>query len=350
MKKSILSLFVAGLFGCTGTAVVLQEDTEDVGELIEATVDSMRVYYAEQGQQKFDFIINFMAARPSCAAESPLLLLTETSQCLTDEQKLRRRACMENQAAHANCDALLAAQRAVVSPQITQPRQMTVSLINAVASYQRALAKVLRDENYDTAADLQDLRSRLLELNNRVRELGGEEPEEESEDEELDLQIGAIGAIVDLIASSNEDTADFNALRSIVVDRGPAIDAALESLLSTYERIDRPLTDLFARSITERSRNIYNDMTVAEREAMDFEERAEFLRAIYEAEFLRQNAAARPDAIATGLRGLIRSHKQLQKGFSGDLTSEQRRRIAEENRRQLKAVFESMRKIIDLFA
>ena len=349
MKRVILVAMAAVLSGCTGTAVVLQEDAESFAEVVDAAVDATRAYYDQQGQQRFDYLIEFLAARPSCNVESPLLILTTEGRCLTDEEKLRRRDCRDDATAHSDCAVLLRVQSVAASPQITQPRQTTISLLRAVASYQRALSRVLKDETYDTAADLRDLESRLDELKNKIDELAGDDTSTEDSDEQLGKQINAVGTIVDLVRTAIEDNADFKALRVLVLDRGPAIDAALEELLSTYERVDQPYSELLARREIERNRRAYNDTPVHERGQLSFDERETLIRAIYEPELARLNAAAKPDTIAAGLRGLIRSHRKLQQGFKGDLTPAQRARIAQENQKQVEAAFRSMLSIVKLF-
>jgi len=79
------------------------------------------------------------------------------------------------------------------------------------------------------------------------------------------------------------------------------------------------------------------------------EQRQGRLKEIYDAEFERIRIAAAPNPLAEGLRGLIANHKSLQEAFKGNLTPEQRQRIAKQNRNQLKAVFKSVLGIVKVF-
>ncbi len=369
MRQTIPGLVFFGLlaafsFGCTGASVVVQQDTSDVAGLIDESVSATRDYYRDLGQQQFDFLVEFIAARPSCGVESPLLLLTAEDRCLTDAEKLLRRQCLAD-ANLPECLPLLAAREVPVSPDVTQPRQTTVTLLATLASYQRALGRVLGDPAYDTAADFSDVVSRLDELCNQVAELAAVAAGEDEtgtrscdtldakairdKDAALGQQIAAAGALLDLVRRANEDRADFEALRRIVAEKGPAVDAALDSLLASYEQVDAPFADLLARREIERKRREYNDMTPEARSALPQEARERLVREIYEPELARLQAASQPDALAAGLRGLIRSHRKLEASFRGNLTELQRRRAAAENQQQVKAAFQSMLSIVKLF-
>lgn len=357
----LLGLLAICTSGCTGQAVVIQQDTADVAGLIDESVTATREYYRVLGQKQFDFLVEFIAARPSCGVESPLLLLTAEGRCLTDAEKLLRRDCMVD-ASLPDCLPLLAVREVPVSPDVTQPRQTTVTLLATLASYQRALAKILADRTYDIAADFADVISRLGELCNQVTELtaiaaGDDEPRTGScdaldvraitdKDAALGQQVAATGALLDLVRRANEDRADFEALRTIVAGKGPAVDAALESLLSTYEQVDAPFADLLARREIERRRRAYNDLSVDERGLLPQEERERLVRGIYEPDLARLPAVSQPDAVAAGLRGLIRSHEKLEESFRGNPTPAQRRRAAAENQQQIKAAFQSMLSIV----
>jgi len=357
-------LFSAFSFGCTGASVVVQQDTGDITGLIDESVTATREYYRDLGQRQFDFLVEFIAARPSCGAESPLLVLTTEDRCLTDAEKLLRRECLAD-ANLPECLPLLAAREVPVPPDVTLPRQTTVTLLAALASYQRALARVLGDPTYDTAGDFADVVSRLGELCNQVVELAaiasGEDRAQAGscdtldvraitdEDAALGQQATAAGALLDLVRQANEDRADFKALRTIVAEKGPAVDAALESLLASYERVDAPFADLLARREIERKRRAYNDMTPEARGALSQEARERLVREIYEPELARLQAASEPDALAAGLRGLIRSHRKLEASFRGDVTESQRRRAAAENQQQVRAAFQAMLSIVRLF-
>ena len=280
----LFGLFAAISFGCTGQAVVVRQDTADVAGLIDESVTAAREYYRDLGQRQFDFLVEFIAARPSCGVESPLLLLTTEDRCLTDDEKLLRRDCLAD-ASLPDCLPLLAAREVPVSPDVTQPRQTTVTLLGTLASYQRALSKVLDDPTYDTAGDFADVVSRLGELCKQLSELaaiasGDTEPQAGSCDAldvkaitdrnaALGQQVEAAGALLDLLRQANEDRTDYEALRATVADKGPAVDAALETLLATYEQVDVPFSTLLARREIERRRRQYNDLSVDARSAGD---------------------------------------------------------------------------------
>lgn len=349
MRLAIVVAVMMSLFGCNGTALVLEEDTEPVSELIDQSINAVRTFYANQGQQRLDFLIEFLAARPSCGVESPLLILATESRCLTNIEKVRLRECRSDAGAHTDCVNLLKVQSVSVSSQLTQSRQTTVTLIGVVASYQQVLSKVLQDKKLDTTTELNGLQSRLKELHNRVNELRGDNSSTDESSQELEKQIEVIGELVNLIRDADEKSTDFEKLKAVVLNKGPTIDLALEKLLTTYEKVDKPFSDLLARREIEHSRQVYNDLDPSQREQLSNKEREQRIRAIYEPEMKRLNLAASPDALAVGLQGMIKSHKKLQEGFKGDLTDDQRRRIAKENQDQLKAVFKTMFNIVKLF-
>jgi hypothetical protein len=369
MRQAIPGLIFSGLvaicsIGCTGQAVVVQQDTSDVVGLIDESVTATREYYRDLGQKQFDVLVEFIAARPSCGVESPLLLVPAEDRCLTDDEKLLRRDCMAD-ASTPECLRLPAVREVPASPDVTQPRQTTVTLLATLASYQRALARVLNDPTYDSAGDFADVVSRLGELCNQIAELAaiaggdGEAPGGSCDaldvraitdkDTALGQQAAAASTLLDLVRRANEDRADYAALSGIVAEKGPAVDAALESLLSTYEQVDAPFADLLARREIERKRREYNDMSADERSALPQEARERLVREIYEPELARLQAVSQPDAIAAGLRGLIRSHQKLEESFRGNLTESQRKRAAAENQQQVRAAFQSMLSIVKLF-
>lgn len=348
-RLTILTAVCLAAGACTASAVVLQEDAESVSELIDASVTATRKYYEHQGEMRFNYTVGFLAARPSCAAESPLLIKTSDGNCLSSAEKKIRLECKADSSFHADCDSLLQVQPLKISPQRSQSRQTIISLIAAIAAYQRTLARVLKDETFNTAVDLNNLRSRLNELSNKVRALRSDETSTEETDEELAMQVAVIGALVDLLQRADQDLADFAALETIVSQNGPAIGMALEALLKNYEKVDKPFADLLARQEIERKRVSYNRMSEDERNELEYEEREYLIRDILEPELIRLKSAARPDPLAAGLRGVIRSHKKLQRGFSGDLTTAQKKRIAEESQQQLKAAFSAMFSIVKLF-
>jgi len=337
------------LCGCTGTAVVLKEDTQAVDELIDQSMEETRSFYGKLGRQRLDYLIGFMAARPSCAAESPLLILPAQSRCLTGTEKMRWRECGGDPAAHRDCKTLLTAQQVIVSPQLAQPRQTTLNLIGVIASYQQAMMNVLQDEEFDTKAELKNLQSRLGSQQKRIDKLRSDESSTQETRKELDKQIDAIGTLTDLIRDAHQQASDFAKLKTLILNNGPAIDQALERLLETYEKADKPFSDLLARQEIERARREYNSLGPERRAELTTEMREQRIRAIYEPELLRLALTAGPDALAVGLRGLIASHKALQEGFKGNLTSEQRKRIAKEAQHQLKAAFKAMLNVVKLF-
>jgi hypothetical protein len=359
----LFGLFAAISFGCTGQAVVVRQDTADVAGLIDESLTAAREYYRDLGQKQFDFLVEFIAARPSCGVESPLLLLTTEDRCLTDDEKLLRRDCLADSSL-PDCLPLLAAREVPVSPDVTQPRQTTVTLLGTLASYQRALSKVLDDPTYDTAGDFADVVSRLGELCRQLSELaaiaaGDTEPQAGSCDAldvkaitdrnaALGQQVEAAGALLDLLRQANEDRTDYEALRATVADKGPAVDAALETLLATYEQVDVPFSTLLARREIERRRRQYNDLSVDARSALPQEARERLVREIYEPELARLQSASQPDPLAAGLRGVLRSHRKLEESFRGNLTAAQRKRAAAENQQQIKAAFQSMLSIVKL--
>ncbi|MCH9695238.1 MAG: hypothetical protein K0U72_12080 [Gammaproteobacteria bacterium] len=347
MKAFFVPVLLAGLAGCSSTAEVLKEDSEAVVKLIDASLTTTRHYYDNLGQQQFDYMIEFLAARPSCNAESPLLYKADESRCLTSDEKLLWRDCQASEA--DACTEWKKIRPASFSPQANQRRQTMVSLIATVANYQQALANILEDETFDTASDLKDLNSRLNELKNQIDELKGDTSAEDEAKEELEKQLGAVGTLIDLVRNAEQDQADFAKLKKLVTTKAPAVDVALESLLSSYEKVDKPMSDNFARRRTEITRNTYNRMPLDERLELSQEEREDILRGIYEPESQRLSNASRPDSLAAGLRGLIRSHKTLQAGFAGNLTKEQRARIAKKNKQQVKAAFKAMLNIVKLF-
>lgn len=349
MRPVIIPTILVFLAGCTGTQTVLKQDTDDLNEVISTTTDAMRAYYAKQGQDRFDFVINFVAERPSCGGSSSLVVLLQESRCLTSDERRRRLDCREDRNAHDDCGVLLDSTLVVrIAPELTQPRQTTITLIKVVASYQRALGRILRDDTFDTAAEINDLQSRLEELNEKVSEFLEKEASEIGSDE-LNQQVTAVGALLDILRGMEQEQADFEALRGVITAKGPAVDAALQTLLRTYVTVDLPESRRLERSMLERIQRAYSDMTVEERAELTFEERVLRLRAIHEPELARINAAATPDALAKALRGLIKGHKQLQEAFKGNLTKEQRQRIADENSKQLKATFQSILNIVKLF-
>ena len=360
---ALFGLFAVISFGCTGQAVVVRQDTADVTGLIDESVTAAREYYRDVGQQQFDVLVEFIAARPSCGVESPLLLLTAEDRCLTDDEKLLRRDCLADSSL-PDCLPLLAARELPVSPDVTQPRQTTVTLLGTLASYQRALSGILDDPAYDTAADFADVVSRLGELCKQLSELAaiaaGDAEARADSCEALDVkaiteknaalgqQVAATGALLDLVRQASEDRADFEALRATVADKGPAVDAALEELLATYEQVDVPFSNLLARREIERRRREYNDMSVDVRSALSQESRERLVREIFEPELARLQSASQPDPLAAGLRGVLRSHRKLEESFRGNLTAAQRKRAAAENQQQIKAAFQSMLSIIKL--
>lgn len=348
-----LLLLIAGamsLLGCTGTAVVLKEDTRTFTELVDESMAATRAYYMQQSRQRLDVLVDFLAARPSCGVESPLLILTAESRCLTDAEKLQRRDCNENPNAHANCQTLKDAKQVTVSSRLAQPRQTTLSLIGIVSRYQYSLSLVLEDEEFDTAADLKKHWSSLKELQNRIEQLRGDKASSAaSRNKELEQQLKAVGAMIDLARDAHQQSAGYKELKALMLTEGPMIEQALEHLLATYEKVDKPFTELLARREIERNRREYNNLGAQRRAQLSFKKRQQLIRAIYQAELERQSLAERPDALAAGLRGLLESHRKLQEGFKGNLTEAQRKRIARENREQIKAALRAMVGIAKLF-
>ena len=361
MRASFLLSFCTVLFGCGGgTAVILQEDSQELVELAQDALTSARTFYMEQALARYDYLIEFLAARPSCKAVSPLLLHATEDRCLSDDEITRRRDCEADVSDASNeCDVLRRTTEVVVSIRSTQPRQTTLSLITIVAAYQNTLAKILEDEAFDTAADLSALNSRIGELKNQLEELKSIFDDSGSAtsssgnsadtNTELEGQIAAVGAIGDLIRSAEADKKDIQALKKTILTNGPKIDSTLESLLATYEQVDRPFADLLERRAIESARNKYNRMSTEKRAKMSNTARAAQLKSIYNTEFERLTRASSPDPLAEAIRGLIVSHKNLQEGFRGNLTPEQKRRIAKENREQLKATFKSILNVVKVF-
>lgn len=349
MRPILISTILLLLAGCTGTQTVLKEDADDLNEMIGTTTDAMRAYYAKQGQDRFDFLINFIAERPSCGGSSSLVISLRDSRCLTDDELRTRMDCPDDPPEQSECDHLVNSTIVVrIAPELTQPRQTTITLIRVVASYQRALGKILKDETFDTAAEINDMQSRLEELNERVSEFLDEDADEIGSDE-LSQQITAVGALLDILRGIQQDRNDFEALKRLISAKGPAVDEALRALLRTYVSVDLPESRRLERSLLERTQRAYSDMTPDARAELPFDERVRRLRAIHEPELARINAAATPDALAKAMRGLIKGHKQLQEGFKGNLSKEQRQRIAEVNRKQLKETFRSILNIVKLF-
>jgi hypothetical protein len=349
-----LLLLIAGvmsLLGCTGTAVVLKEDTRTFTDLVDESMTATRAYYMQQSRQRLDVLVDFLAARPSCGVESPLLILTAESRCLTDAEKLQRRDCDKNPNAHANCWTLTEKVREVtISSRLAQPRQTTLSLIGIVSMYQYSLSKVLEDQEFDTAAELKKHWSSLKELKNRIKQLQGDKASPgESRTKELAQQLDAVGALIDLVRDAHQQAAGYAELKALVFNKGPMIERTLEDLLETYEKVDKPFSDLLARREIERDRREYNNLGAQQRARLSFKKRQQLVRAIYQADLDRRSLAERPDALAAGLRGLLESHRKLQEGFKGNLTEAQRKRIARENREQIKAALRAMVGIAKLF-
>lgn len=349
MRKTFAFLVIIGLWGCTGTTAVLKEDTQALTEQIDQSMAATRTFYAQLGRQRLDYLIEFLAARPSCTVESRLLILPRESRCMTQAERLRWRDCGGNPKSHGDCQILLAAQEVIVSPQLTQPRQTTLTLMGVVTSYLQMMLEALQDETFDTAADLKELQSRLGTLRDRISKLRGDSASTKQSDQELDEQLDAVGKLMDLIRNADQAAANFTKLKRLVLERGPAVNRALRRLLETYEQADKPFFDLMARHEIERARREYNDLGPQSRGQLTTEIREQRIRAVYEPELRRLEQAALPDALAVGLRGLIESHEALQKAFQGNLTPEQRRRAAREVRRQLKVAFKTMIGVVKLF-
>jgi len=360
----LILLTGTGFIGCTGQQVILQEDTEEFVDVAQETIQAVRTFYDDQARARYEFMIEFLAERPSCRAASFVYLHPDKSQdrCLNDAERTKLRDCRNDPAPDTQCQILKKSSRITISPRSAQPSQTTISLLAIVAAYQRTLGKILEDETFDTTADLKSLKSRLDELNNQIDELkavfdGGSastnaddsSDDTQSGDSALNEQFEAVGALIDILRNAGADQADYEALRKVVVEQGPKLDQALESLLARYEQVDQQFGALLTRRAEERSRRDYNDLEESGRARLTKEQRQGRLKEIYDAEFERIRIAAAPNPLAEGLRGLIANHKSLQEAFKGNLTPEQRQRIAKQNRNQLKAVFKSVLGIVKVF-
>jgi len=349
IQKTFTFLTVMGLWGCTGTTSVLKEDTQALTEQIDQSMAETRAFYEQQGRQRLDYLIGFLAARPSCTVESRLLILPRESRCMTQTERLRWRDCGSDPNSHGDCGILLTAREVIVSPRLTQPRQTTLTLMGAVSSYLQTMLEILQDDTSNTATELKSLQSRLGTLRDRVNKLRDDSASTEKSDQELDKQLDAIGNLVDLVRNADHQARDFTKLKQLVLEQGPAVNRALQRLLETYEKADKPLFDLMARHEIERARREYNDLGPESRAQLTTEIREQRIRAVYEPELRRLEQAALPDALAVGLRGLIASHEALQEAFKGNLTREQRQRAVQEVRRQLKVAFKTMAEVVKLF-
>jgi hypothetical protein len=337
------------MVGCTGRAMVLKEDSGEFNDLVENSIYETRQYYMQQGVRRLDFLIGFIADRPSCGADSTLLFLLAEDRCLSGNERALYIECSVDANAHPDCKKLTGVLE-ISLERTVQPRQSALTLLGVVARYQEALAALLADDGHDTASELKAIQTQLTKLQDALASRKGGASSVLGQGKELKQQVSAIRSLVGLIQGLVQNQKDFEALREIVLDTGPQIDQQLSDLLSTYQKVDKPFDDLLARSEIERNRMEYNRLKTEGRAKLSRTQREKRLNKIFSLQLARWNAMTRPDALAVGLQGVIESHQALQEGFKGNLTAEQKRRIAEKNRELLKAAFQSMLEIVKIFS
>ncbi|VAW73545.1 hypothetical protein MNBD_GAMMA12-2189 [hydrothermal vent metagenome] len=348
MRIVMVLSFTLLLSGCSGKGQVLKEDADTFSILLEETMIVTRDFYARLGKVKLDLFVHFMATRVHCDPDAQVFIIRSQNRCLSDNEIKKRLACKKSVRAHSNCKVLLSAKSFEVAKNFMQPRQSLVTLIGVLVSYQDILSKLLVDKKYDSKKQLEKLSDKLLGLRKKLSKYR-EKKLTKIDEEALTAKLTAIGNFADLVRSINRNKRIVSNIREVLKKQAPLIEQSFQSLLSRYVKRDRPILNGIIRQKTTRARGRYRRLSSQQRKSLLYDRRRQMISEIYEGDWIRLEQSSQPDVLAVSLQVLVVSHQKLVNAFNGNLTNEQKKRAAKINRRYLVSIIRSMSKIVKAF-
>lgn len=344
-KTVICMLMIIQLSGCSGHHAIFKKDTEELNRQIDSTLQATHAFYRKLEQQKINFLIDFMASHPACTIEPDLHILLTEYRCLSKQEIQQLARCRNNSKPQTQCQTLSTTVSFPLIPGKNRSRHTTISLLGLVTSYQHALSKVLIDRTYDISPELKIIRRGLQALGKQT--LNSTTPASlANRPAKSDKPLQAVNALSNMMVNTHTQQQRFKDVQTLVIEKGPAIEQALQDILDTYVNSDRNISILYELQLIQKSRQEYNRLSLSQRLAMGTQQRKLIIRRYYQQAREQYRQEQQVDAISLGLRELINSQKQLRAGFKGTLTNSQRQRIAGENQAQLKAMLKSIFDIV----
>jgi hypothetical protein len=337
------------LTGCAATATVLKEDAAELTVATGRVVAAGRDFYGELQTARRDFLLEIMAHDANCGFALTVVLLDDPdaatgARCLTAAERVAWRDCAFTDDAATDCPGGMPDALADAEPYelLDGGHQGALRLIAVFTAYQTELARILEDPEYDAAAPM----LALLENARSAERLFAALEQRDPRGLAYDKQAKALGALIDLLAKSAQDRRDLAAMRALMAapdSAGAKFEQALDELRRRYGSADRPLFDALALAALDTRIRRYEER--AGKLAPD--DRLRQMRPIAESHAGYRALADAPDALGQMLAALQESHRQLRTAVvDGELSAEQRRRVARESLRQLRAWFDAIASVI----
>ena len=359
--KLVVVAHAALLAGCMGKNVVLKEDAAKLSADMATVVAQSREFYKSQSAAKADFLIRILAQGENCRYEFPVVLVTEIgkpTRCLSDAE----RAGIGSSGAPLPDGA-----KTHVFNLMVPADQAALQMIAVIAEFQTVVAKIVEDPKFDAGAQLEGVIDRACGLSERLEGLGGQgiaeckptaadaaasaTPESTTTalfKEERD----ALSAVINLARKANEDRKDIGQLTKAYTESGERVSKALTSLLAQYQGKDIVLSRALELSEVVAKRRALNVKLAALPQVagkLDSETRYSLMVNLHST-LTNQSAVKSPDPLSVSLEGLIKTHKAFQAALlDGQLTPEQRARIAKSTFEQLKSWFNVLRTLTTVF-
>ena len=347
-----VSALLVGISGCAATATVLKEDAAELTVATGRAMAAGHVFYASLQSARRDFLLEIMANDANCGFGLTVVLLDDPasptgSRCLTAQEQIAWRDCAFADDGAADCPGGMPHELADAQPYelLDGGHQGALQLIAVFAAYQSELAKILEDSEYDAAAPMLALLETARSCEAFFAALEKRDPRA------LDYEghAKALGGLIDLLAKSTEDRRDLVAMRALMAgpeSGGARFEQALAELRHRHATADRPLSDALALAALDARIRRYEERA----SKLSPDDRLRQMRPIAESYASYRAMAEAPDALAQMLAALHASHRQLRGAIvDGDLSDEQRRRIAREQLRQLRAGFDAITSVITVF-
>jgi hypothetical protein len=335
VRRSCISALLAFTLTSCATNSVLREDAVSLSAELASVQTQTREFYAKQSAAREDYLLRIIAEDPKCMYGFPIYIVVESPPT-------RKVRCANKDELDAlNEENSIATGSAYLFGLPDKSDQAALELVSVVAEYQAVVAKIVEDPKFDSKQDLKDLSERADALRDRYGDLlnVGKEPRTESIAEELN----AAAALADLIRKAYHDGQAIEKLRQLVSKEGVAVEAALKSLSLRYRNHDALLlNNLEAHRAATRQREFNEQLS----KTIGSAERLKILRAFSAEQRSASQQLTKTDPLAVALEGLAKTHEEFRRALlAGELTEDQRRRIAKQTLENLRAWFNVMKQV-----
>ncbi len=353
----------------------MREDAGKVAEVSAATIAAARQRYDALAQQRLDYTLDFIVADRNCRPSSPLLVEvlpmggTAPLRCLTQQEIAEWNDC-EATPAPAICQRRQSVRQLDLGGE-DRARQSALTLLEVMGDYSLLLTRLAAGEKLDTEAEVTDFLTRTRQL---CKDLGVDEcnsladpKSKDVADQQLAAQVNAAAAFVQLLREAAQDNAILERLRRELARSdaaAPALkfEAALAQLAARYQAVDAGLGRLIdARHVALLRAELLAEMCAPSSSDCDSKVqeawmarpaayRKQKFRSLYDAQRELDAAQAKRDPLALAFGKLARLQASLRDAVvNQNYTPEQRKRIADRNLAELKALFNATRGLVDAF-